>query len=206
MIGLLYLIYKKSKTVYIMDIHKPKSHGHLVDSWKDYLSPDSVRFVESNFFDVLPSLLEELQKEHGSNLSSSVAVVACHACAHLSDAIMEMCFKHKVEFAIMPCCHTDNENSSIKTASKSLGITLGAARDLITMGRIIQAGYECKWRTIPPEITPLNRILIATQPIEKTLHPKGRKSVKQATDKLLSAYDRAHKTSSSTSSTSTPNT
>jgi hypothetical protein len=48
----------------------------------------------------LPALLRSLP-------ASEVAVVACHACSHLTDAIVEICISHGVDFAVMACCHRD---------------------------------------------------------------------------------------------------
>ena len=45
-----------------------------------------------------------------------------------------------VDFGLMACCHKDSHHHQIKSAAKSLNISLGAAKDMITMGRIIQAG------------------------------------------------------------------
>lgn len=48
--------------------------------------------------DALPDILQRCASK-GQN----VAVVACHACAHLSKQIIEICCDHKVDFAVGGC-------------------------------------------------------------------------------------------------------
>ena len=38
---------------------------------------------------------------------SDVAVVACHACSHLTDAIIDICVARGIDFACLPCCQRD---------------------------------------------------------------------------------------------------
>eukprot|EP00899_Mesostigma_viride_P018137 jgi/Mesvir1/26324/Mv22504-RA.1 len=101
--------------------------------------------------DELPTLLERLP---GDTL-----VLACHACSHLTDIILDICATKRVDFAVMPCCHKDRDGNQVTVAAASLGIPMAAAMDLVRFGRMQQLGYTVRWRTIDPAITPHNRIL-----------------------------------------------
>lgn len=61
----------------------------------------------------------------------------------------------------MPCCYGAVAQKAGAPAGlrKSLGASLAA--DIQRSYTLEEAGYDVKWRAIPMEITPLNRILVA---------------------------------------------
>ena len=76
----------------------------------------SVEFVVDDFKTSLPSLLRRFEP-------SRVGVVACHACTHLTDAIVAMSIDAGVDFAVMPCCQRDLlTNGQMALAAKSLRV------------------------------------------------------------------------------------
>ena len=94
---------------------------------------DALRVVTGDFRTSLPDTLSQLEP-------SRVAVVACHACSHLTDEVLHACAEAGVAFAVMPCCHRDTardvDKGQIAHAGDSLGIGVGAAMDLVRMGRM----------------------------------------------------------------------
>eukprot|EP00005_Dracoamoeba_jomungandri_P003977 CAMPEP_0174258790 /NCGR_PEP_ID=MMETSP0439-20130205/7733_1 /TAXON_ID=0 /ORGANISM="Stereomyxa ramosa, Strain Chinc5" /LENGTH=211 /DNA_ID=CAMNT_0015342429 /DNA_START=223 /DNA_END=859 /DNA_ORIENTATION=- len=132
----------------------------------------------------------------GGLLPSDIAVVACHACSHLSDSILDFSFDFGVEVAIMACCHKDGvklpSKNQYRVAAKYLGLPLGAVKDVATLGKILQAGYECRWRTIDEKITPQNRILVALKPKDGSAKQQLAHQ-QQSTQRLTNAYMAAHK-------------
>eukprot|EP01129_Flabellula_baltica_P001352 TRINITY_DN11231_c0_g1_i1.p1 TRINITY_DN11231_c0_g1~~TRINITY_DN11231_c0_g1_i1.p1 ORF type:complete len:308 (+),score=63.75 TRINITY_DN11231_c0_g1_i1:140-1063(+) len=157
-IGLLFMAFRYAQKVYVIDAYRPPAFDKLMNCWKDFLFPDDVTYVEEDMFIALPQTIELLQSEYRND---EIMVVACHACGHLSDTTINMCIEYGLDFAIMSCCPKDYQKNQIKHAAKTLGISVGAAKDLVTMGRVTQEGYLCYWRTIDESITPENRVLIA---------------------------------------------
>lgn len=104
----------------------------------------------------------------------------------------------------MACCHTDSLNGTLKAAAQGANISIAAAKDLMTLGRIFQAGttlaqppsdknpgFVPKWKTIDPKITPQNRILIALRPVAgQSQAQETDKREKRA--KLNAHYDGMH--------------
>lgn len=78
------------------------------------ISEGSISYDLRMFEDALPEVLTSLDSE-GTTLWCSLrssfaalrstAVIACHACAHMADAIVGICLSFGVDFAVMPCCY-----------------------------------------------------------------------------------------------------
>lgn len=79
--------------------------------------------------------------------------------------------------------------SSVAHASSALHVPLGAAHDLVSMGKIIARGFTCKLRVIDPKITPHNHLIIGLAPREGAVEGKG----EERSEVLLRAYERAHR-------------
>ena len=104
-----------------------------------------MRFETGDFHETLPRLLDA----SASVAPAEVAVVACHACSHLTDAIIATCIARGVDFAVMPCCQRDLQSQGqMALVAKSLGIKEGEAIDVAQMGGILARGYDCRFRTI----------------------------------------------------------
>lgn len=96
----------------------------------------------------------------------------------------------------MSCCHKDPSPFAVKGAAKALGIHLGAAMDLVTMGRMMERGFEVRWRSIDPEITDQNRILCCLPKSKEQLENErqaSQKETKQRTERLMEVYNAAHR-------------
>ena len=120
-------------------------------------------------------------------------VVACHACSHLSDSLIDVCIEAKVDFAVMPCCHRDLRTANqMALVAKSLQTSKAGAIDAARLGAIVARGFDARWRTIDAAITPENRILVGLA------RPKGEgrkvraEIAKQSDMKLSHVYARIH--------------
>jgi hypothetical protein len=115
-------------------------------------------YVHEALRTALPRLLAEAQ--------GPVLVLACHACAHLSEALVQICAARRpaaADFAIMPCCQRSPGAFKL-AAAKGLGLELGAAMDMVLVGKCMQLGFECSVRLLDRTITPQNRLIIGRAP------------------------------------------
>mmetsp|Transcript_5215 Transcript_5215/g.9927 ORF Transcript_5215/g.9927 Transcript_5215/m.9927 type:complete len:325 (+) Transcript_5215:215-1189(+) len=158
MIAMLFLVFRKAKTAIVLDKEPRESLNVMWKAWQDFLPHRGSLQVElGDFRRTLPEALTKFE-------ANKVVVVACHACSHLSDEVLQMCSHAHVDFAVMPCCHRDQardvDRGQIKHAADECNISLGLAMDLVRMGRMQALGYFMRFRTVDAKISPHNRILI----------------------------------------------
>jgi hypothetical protein len=84
-------------------------------------------------------------------------VVSSHACGDLSDRVLDRASAARARVAVLPCCHDLATADSGELAGWVAG---GLAIDLVRALRLKQQGYRIWTQTIPPEITPMNRLLL----------------------------------------------
>lgn len=92
-------------------------------------------------------------------LESGDVVVSCHACGALTDEVLERAVSCRAKVAVLPCCQA--------TGKSDLGGLAGwldpaLAIDVTRAAKLRAAGYQVHTQTIPSEITPKNRLLLAT--------------------------------------------
>eukprot|EP00927_Polykrikos_kofoidii_P034485 TRINITY_DN29259_c0_g1_i1.p1 TRINITY_DN29259_c0_g1~~TRINITY_DN29259_c0_g1_i1.p1 ORF type:complete len:366 (-),score=43.42 TRINITY_DN29259_c0_g1_i1:108-1205(-) len=122
---------------------------------------------------------------------SDCAVVACHACGPLADEIIRTCLDARVNFAVMPCCHGERggRGDNVKRVAQTLGVPREVTYDLMRVGAIdATPGYVARLRTIDPEITPVNRIVVGLLASNKEIHRMS-SSRDEALDRIFSAYE-----------------
>jgi len=91
-------------------------------------------------------------------LSQEDLIVSAHACGALSDTILTLAVNAGAKLAILPCCH----NLDVNDTGSLLGWMDGPmAVDATRVARLRQAGYRVWTQTIPGDITPKNRLLLA---------------------------------------------
>jgi hypothetical protein len=83
-------------------------------------------------------------------------IVSCHACGGLTDRVLDMAMRVRARVAVLPCCHV------VGSAPTMLAgwIDPALAQDVDRAQRLAGAGYEVWTQSIPPDITPKNRLLI----------------------------------------------
>ncbi len=92
-------------------------------------------------------------------LGADDLVVSVHACGALTDRVLSLAIAARARVAVLPCCH-DAETCD---AGGLLGfLSLPLAVDATRVARLRAAGLEVHTQTIPAEITPQNRLILAT--------------------------------------------
>jgi len=86
-------------------------------------------------------------------------VVSVHACGALTDAVLARAVQSKARVAVMPCCHDLARSDNGGLGGWMPGpIAIDAARAL----RMSARGWQVWTQTIPDDITPHNRLLMAS--------------------------------------------
>jgi SAM-dependent methyltransferase len=85
-------------------------------------------------------------------------IVSAHACGPLTDQILERAVTARAPLALLPCCH-DLRGADLAGLHGWLDGPL--AMDVLRVARLRQAGYRVHTQTIPADITPKNRLLLA---------------------------------------------
>jgi SAM-dependent methyltransferase len=91
-------------------------------------------------------------------LNAGDLVVSTHACGTLTDRVLERAMQARARVAVLPCCH-DKELCDDGDLRGWLDPSL--AIDVTRAARLRSAGYAVHTQTIPAEITPKNRLLLA---------------------------------------------
>lgn len=91
-------------------------------------------------------------------LAPGAAIVSAHACGGLTDRCIDLAIGLGSNLAVMPCCYPQRLCTAPLALQLALGIPL--VFDVDRTYRLEHAGYHVRWTTIPPEITPMNRVVI----------------------------------------------
>ena len=167
-------------------------------AWGTHLRGKMFRYRHECLRTGLPNELEDFIRRKQTD-ASRILVVACHACQHLSEEIVDIACRFGVQVAVMPCCQRDTSpGCAWKAASKNLGIPVNYVMDLLLAGKAMswsvgleaQVTYDVRMRLINHKLTPQNRLILC--------RPKPRNWNKQSVDrahaKLGEVYHRAHLT------------
>src|SRR6185503_3815667 len=100
---------------------------------------------------------------HSFPLRAIDVVVSSHACGALTDLILDRAMDAGARVAVLPCCH---DVDTCDTGGLTGWVDTALAIDLVRAARLAQRGYQVWTQTIPAEITPKNRLLMAC-PIER---------------------------------------
>lgn len=91
------------------------------------------------------------------DLAPGDLVCSVHACGALTDEVLTKAAAARARVAVLPCCQDASRND---TADLEGWLEPRLAIDVARANRLRQAGYRIWTRTIPPEITPQNRLLL----------------------------------------------
>ena len=179
-------------------------------AWKDQFFPNkTLRYRYECLRTALPDELFRILQETKIQ-PQEILVVACHACQHLSEEIIQISCNYGVHVAVMPCCQKDTSPGSVwKTASKNLSIPFAKVMDVLLAGKVMaNPSYDVRMKVINSDITPQNRIIIcravASSSSSSNHHQQERiETVAKAHERLERAYRKAHYGQQVTSSSST---
>jgi hypothetical protein len=92
------------------------------------------------------------------SLQKTDVLVSSHACGSLTDRILDLAVRARARVAVLPCCH---DFETCDTGGLEGWIDGALAIDVMRAARLQAEGYEVWTQTIPAEITPKNRLLLA---------------------------------------------
>jgi hypothetical protein len=101
-------------------------------------------------------------------LLESDVVVSCHACGALTDQVIDLAVAARARVAVLPCCH---DTETCDTGSLGGWMDSALAIDTMRAVRLEREGYRVWTQTIPADITPKNRLLLAA-PTQGHSHPR----------------------------------
>ena len=143
---LLLLLDDSSKEALAVDLRLPASAPRLAavlgEDWPRLAG--RVRFIETDL--------------NAVELYADDLVVSAHACGALSDQILDRALAARARLALLPCCH-DLKDADLGGLQGWLDGPL--ALDVLRAERLRRAGYQIHTQTIPGDITPKNRLLVA---------------------------------------------
>ena len=129
-----------------VDLALPKSaatlHAALAEAWPRLAG--RVRFLEADLM-ALPLGPDDL-------------IVSAHACGRLTDVVLERAVAAGAAVAVLPCCHALKHS---ETGGLEGWMDGPLAVDALRAARLHLQGYRVLTQTIPSDITPKNRLLIA---------------------------------------------
>jgi len=129
-----------------VDVREPPSAAKLAavlgEEWPRLRG--RVRYVEARVEDV--------------SLTAGDVVVSAHACGGLTDLVIDRAVAAGAVVAVLPCCQ---EQPLGELAGLDAWVAPGLAVDLERVARLRRAGYHVRAQTIPEDVTPKNRLLIA---------------------------------------------
>ncbi|ABA89871.1 hypothetical protein Pcar_2633 [Syntrophotalea carbinolica DSM 2380] len=128
----------------------------------DLRIPDSAASLAKALQVDWPWLEERLcfveQSIEGITLSADDLVVSAHACGSLTDLVLDKAMSAGARVAVLPCCHDLN---TADTGGLEGWMDGPLAVDATRVARLRAGGYRVYTQTIPAEITPKNRLLLA---------------------------------------------
>lgn len=143
---ILLLLDDSSAQALAVDLHLPKSAGSLAA----VLQTDWPRLQGRIQFTA--------QSVEAIDVGADDLLVSVHACGGLTDLVLDAAIKGRARIAVLPCCH------DLQTADDGglRGWMDGPlAVDATRVARLRYAGYRVYTHTIPAEISPKNRLLLA---------------------------------------------
>jgi hypothetical protein len=124
--------------------------------------PPSARRAADHLIAAWPRLAERVTLREDRlervALEPNDVVVSCHACGPLTDQVIAGALAVRARLAVLPCCQ-----SSATSDAGGLGGWLDPALavDVMRAAKLSAAGYRVHTQTIPAQITPKNRLLLA---------------------------------------------
>lgn len=142
---LMLLLDDSSPVALAVDTNRPASatsvHAVLVEAWPRLA--ERIEWIERPFEDVA--------------LTADDVVVSSHACGALTDRILDRVVEARARVGVLPCCHDDE---TCDAGPLTGWIDLALAIDVRRACRLERDGYRVRTQTIPPAITPKNRLLL----------------------------------------------
>jgi hypothetical protein len=92
--------------------------------------------------------------------TSNDLVLSCHACGPLTDEVLQAAMNARAHVVVLPCCQ---DVKSLDDGGLSGWMDTTLAIDVTRAHRLQVAGYEVTTQSIPADVTPKNRLLLAAR-------------------------------------------
>lgn len=173
-----------TRTATIIDPAPPDSHHRLQQAWERHVpSHKSITYQRAPLQTALGPAIAALLKTHPA---SSILVVACHACQHLTTSLLTITSLYGIAAAVMPCCQVPSQ--SLKAFARNGNLDPAMLADVSCVGVMEEKGYEVCIKALTKASTPMNRI------ISCKFRTGGKKENGDVVvKKLEDAYFRAHR-------------
>ena len=129
----------------------------------DRTIPKSAATLEAVMVEEWPQLVNRVKFRESDiseiKLDRDDMVLSVHGCGNLTDQIIGMAIEANSAVALLPCCHNLKQSD---TGSLEGWMEGTLAVDATRVARLIKSGYTVITQEIPHEITPKNRLLIAS--------------------------------------------
>ena len=102
-------------------------------------------------------IAQEMSPERYVDIPDEALVVSVHACGVLTDRVLDCAIAARARVAVLPCCHSLNR---CDTGNLEGWMDGPLAVDATRAARLLSEGYTIRTKTIPSDITPMNRLLI----------------------------------------------
>jgi SAM-dependent methyltransferase len=128
----------------------------------DQTIPPSAQKLHTALINNWPKLEGRVEFRQGALedvvLSENDLVVSVHACGNLTDQVLDRAITARARIAVLPCCHNLDESDQ---GSLRGWLDGPMAVDVTRANRLKNHGYRIFTQTIPQEITPKHRLLMA---------------------------------------------
>lgn len=105
----------------------------------------------------------DIQKESfDDDISENSALVSIHACGQLTDRLIELALQHQKPFAVMPCCHKNEDPYFTPKDMPRRDGSVALYHDRVRLQYLREQGFDAHCATIDKRITSCNRIIIGT--------------------------------------------
>lgn len=101
----------------------------------------------------------EVRDVAGVEVDPGDLVVSVHACGVLTDRVLDVALAARAAVAVLPCCQS---LARCDTGGLEVWMDGRLAVDAVRALRLRAAGYHVHLQRIPDEITPQNRLIVAT--------------------------------------------
>jgi len=152
LLGILFAMFEKSvERVVLIDRTEPPSRQKLI-ACATAIAPWVEAKIENRAEKI--SLGDE-------RIPMGAGVVSAHACGSLSDLCIDIAIEKAGPVAILPCCYPKRACEAPQALQMVFGME--AAYDIHRTYRLENARYNVQWAAIPPQISPMNRVLCGTK-------------------------------------------
>ncbi len=144
--AILIILDDTSPSAVCVDLERPPSHGRLL------------AVLERTW----PRLAGRISYQE-ADLATAAAppgtlIVSVHACGGLTDQVLDLAVATGNRVAVLPCCHDLDRND---TGALTGWLEGPLAVDATRAARLRHAGFQVRTATIPADVTPKNRLLVA---------------------------------------------